>query len=641
MTDSRVGTYGCAVLGLYTITKVQLLASLGASHWSIGSLSHGAGPAMIVAHSLARVTAPYLIRHFDYVDDEQGPKSSFYAFMVQAKFLVNWQRATFAVAFGGVVAALWYNPWVALVLMTVVLAFATAAGRFGNRVLGGVMGDFLGATICLSELLILAFLLIVQTQQHNVFWAQSWSHLYSEFSSLDYATFQSRLFSTVHAFGQDGALLRFLLFLVFRKACITYANRHTSPNDESAVSCTLSQGSDSGEATTSNGEPSLNTPKTNAGHVLALSTSTFRERFNAVQAYLNVLAKPVGSLGTLEVWAARLAALQRTLKPNADKVACLIFAGDHGVAAAPDAGGEGCSAYPQAVTQSVLVGLHRGVAGASVLANANNVTLRVVDVGVILGNDNPFRDSKYVSSSSQKLIKGTRNFCMEPAMSAEECERCIAIGRNSLIEFVEQTGCRVVVLGEVGIGNTTSASALVAALTGKLTTEVCGAGAYATRDVSEAVIVKKISIVEKALVKHFGSDEKKQTKLQVADVLAKLGGAEIAAMVGALLEASSRDIAVLVDGFIATVATLLAVAISPNVCHVLFFASQSAEPGQRAAIEGIREIADANKIPMDEYPVLAMNLRMGEATGALLAVPILRCSATVLTDMATIEDILS
>ena len=360
-----------------------------------------------------------------------------------------------------------------------------------------------------------------------------------------------------------------------------------------------------------------------------------------MQAYLNVLAKPVGSLGTLEVWAARLAALQRTLKPNADKVACLIFAGDHGVAAAPDAGGEGCSAYPQAVTQSVLVGLHRGVAGASVLANANNVTLRVVDVGVILGNANPFRDSKYVISSSQKLIKGTRNFCMEPAMSAEECERCIAIGRNSLIEFVEQTGCRVVVLGEVGIGNTTSASALVAALTGKLTKEVCGAGAYATRDVSEAVIVKKISIVEKALVKHFGSDEKKQTKLQVADVLAKLGGAEIAAMVGALLEASSRDIAVLVDGFIATVATLLAVAISPNVCHVLFFASQSAEPGQRAAIEGIREIADANKIPMDEYPVLAMNLRMGEATGALLAVPILRCSATVLTDMATIEDILS
>jgi nicotinate-nucleotide--dimethylbenzimidazole phosphoribosyltransferase len=319
----------------------------------------------------------------------------------------------------------------------------------------------------------------------------------------------------------------------------------------------------------------------------------------------------------------------------------LIFAGDHGVAAAPEAGGEGCSAYPQAVTRSVLVGLHRGVAGASVLAKANNVFLRVVDVGVILGNDNPFQDSKYVFSSHQKLANGTRNFCMEPALSDEECERCMTMGRNSLVEFVRETCSTVVVIGEVGIGNTTSASALLAALTGEPTDALCGGGAFATRDVSKDAIAKKISIVDKALVKHFGSNANQRTNFHAADSLAKLGGAEIAAAVGAFLEASNQDIAVLVDGFIATVAALTAVAISPNVCRVLFFASCSAEPGQRAAIEAIRAIACEIKIPIDECPVLSMNLRMGEATAGLLAVPILRCAAKVLSDMASIQEILS
>jgi cobalamin synthase len=164
MTDSRVGTYGCAVLGLYTITKVQLLAALGESYWNLNIstltsdglvISRGAGPAMVVAQTLARVTAPYLIRNFEYVDDEQGPKSSFYAFMVQAKYLVSKPRALVAISFGWMTAAVLFGPIVAILL---ILSFAHAAGRYGHQILGGVMGDFLGAVICFCELLILAII---------------------------------------------------------------------------------------------------------------------------------------------------------------------------------------------------------------------------------------------------------------------------------------------------------------------------------------------------------------------------------------------------------------------------------------------------------------------------------------------------
>ena len=645
MNDSRVGTYGCAALALYTVTKLQLLSSLGTSHWSVTSqaagtrsLSEGAGPAMMVAHTLARITAPYLIRSFEYVDDEQGPKSSFYAFMIKAKYLVNWSRATIAIGFGGVLVALVYNPLVAIVLVLVVLGFSHSAGRFGSRVLGGVMGDFLEATICLSELLILAFLLTVQTQkhhQHSGFWEQSLSHVWAQCSMLH---------STLLVVWYDGALVRFLFFIGIWKIWTTYVMWIASHRDENALVPGVNTGNNQGNArehTTNEDSLLQDTPKSKAILILKAPSSTFRERYDAVQHYLDVLAKPVGSLGTLESWAARLSALQRTLQPCTANVACLIFAGDHGVAAAPEAGGEGCSAYPQAVTRSVLVGLHRGVAGASVLAKANNVSLRVVDVGVILGNDNPFQHSKYVFSSKQKLASGTRNFCMEPALSAEECERCMTMGRNSLVEFVEATSSTVVVIGEVGIGNTTSASALLAALSGEPANAVCGGGAFAMRQVSADLIAKKISIVDKALAKHFGANQNQRTNFHAADSLAKVGGTEIAAAVGALLEASQQEIAVLVDGFIATVAALTAVTISPDVCRVLFFSSHSAEPGQKAAIAAIRAIANENKIPIDECPVLSMNLRMGEATAGLLAVPILRCAAKVLSDMASIQEILS
>jgi nicotinate-nucleotide--dimethylbenzimidazole phosphoribosyltransferase len=289
-----------------------------------------------------------------------------------------------------------------------------------------------------------------------------------------------------------------------------------------------------------------------------------------------------------------------------------------------------------------MLGLHRGIAGASVLAKGNNVDLRIVDVGTILGDDQgPFADSSVVKVSPQKLLQGTHNFCVEAAMSAEECERCMSVGRQSLNEFVKETSAKAVVLGEIGIGNTTSSSALIAILTNKATKEVCGGGAFTTKEASQEAILKKIDIVDRALAKHYGPNVSRQVNVQGLDALVRLGGTEIASLVGAFLEASECDIPVLVDGFIAITAALVAVSISPDVCNVLFFTSQSAETGHRAALGKIQEIALANGLLIDSLPVLSMGLRMGEGTAALLAVPILRSSANVLSDMATIQDILS
>lgn len=373
------------------------------------------------------------------------------------------------------------------------------------------------------------------------------------------------------------------------------------------------------------------TPREGALKVFSSSEASFLEKYEAAQIYLDALAKPVGSLGTLEEWAARLAAIQGSLTPNASQVCCLIFAADHGAAAAPEDGGEACSAYPQFVTRSVLEGLRQGVAGASVLAKTHGVPLRVVDVGVI---GQPF-DSEVVQSAAEKLPNGTRNFCSEPAMTIEETDRCIRMGRKSLAKFAESTASRVVALGEVGIGNTTASSAIIAALTDKPVNTLCGGGAFAGRTVDYSSVEKKIGIVTRALEKHEGCTE------DASNVLSRLGGAELAALVGAMLEASEQNLGVLVDGFIATAAALVAVNISSSVCRVLFFSTKSAEQGHIAAVERIQEIAKASNLPIPGSPALSMGLRMGEATGALLAVPVLKSAAAILSEMATIQEILS
>mmetsp|Transcript_23217 Transcript_23217/g.35597 ORF Transcript_23217/g.35597 Transcript_23217/m.35597 type:complete len:398 (+) Transcript_23217:139-1332(+) len=156
MTDSRVGTFGCAALGMFLLIKVQLLGALGASHWQLYECS-GAGPAIIVSQTVARLSAPYLIRTRDYIA-EVGPKSPFYVFMVEAKYLVSWGRLVIATSFSLALACVMYGPIVSMALITVVLFVAHLMGNKGDYLLGGVMGDFLGSTICVCEIAALTFI---------------------------------------------------------------------------------------------------------------------------------------------------------------------------------------------------------------------------------------------------------------------------------------------------------------------------------------------------------------------------------------------------------------------------------------------------------------------------------------------------
>jgi len=559
--------------------------------------------------------------------------------MIQAKHLVSRSRVIFALLFCVALSTVMYGIETAFGLMIAVFALSQMAGIYGDKVLGGVMGDYLGATICLCELLILTLLLAIQNQQpqdqslEEMFWSLTHSVTHSE-DSLSQVT-------TLRNDKRVVAMARFVVLVgiyiawgaLMKDAAFQHDN---APQNDNTPATTVDNDTNNTTNSKKAEETTISPPRLEASKIVSSPTSTFLERYDAVQTYMDALAKPVGSLGTLEEWGARLAALQRTLTPDASRVGCLIFAGDHGAAASVEEGGEACSAYPQAVTRPILVGLQRGVAGASVLAKANNVQLRVVDVGVV--GDEPFLGPNVFSSTS-KLAGGTKNFCKEPAMTVEETYRCIRVGREEFNEFVEKTKSKVVCLGEVGIGNTTSSSAIIAALTKQPVDTLCGGGAFSTRELQGDMVTKKIAIVKKAIAKHYGAGGNATTLLG-ADVLTKLGGAEIAALVGAILEASERSIPVLVDGFIVTAAALVAVCISPECATVMFFTSRSAEKGQQGALEHIQAVAKEHNIPFATSPVLSMDLRMGEATAALLAVPILRSSAAILSDMATIQEIL-
>lgn len=362
----------------------------------------------------------------------------------------------------------------------------------------------------------------------------------------------------------------------------------------------------------------------------------FAQRYDAVRSYLDSLAKPVGSLGSIEDYAARIAALQRSAKPKVTPV-CLIFAGDHGVAKDKSEGGMNCSSYPQAVSRKVLEGLDHGIAGASVLARCNDVPLRVVDVGLVDGPTEYEWSNTVVFSSESKVKGGTNNFCKGDAMSEEEVEQSILAGRNHTGKFIDEVEGNIVLFGEVGIGNTTTSSALIAALSGVGVESLCGTGASTNRDgINDEVITKKISIIKEAMQYH-GESSMKGAPLKA---LKAVGGAEIAAMVGGILLCNDRDMPILVDGFIVTTAAMIACHIDPSVARLLLFATQSTEKGQAIALNVIRDVALSHNIPVPVVPALNMNLRMGEGTGALLAVPLVRSACAVMTELATLNEVL-
>ncbi|AGW12279.1 nicotinate-nucleotide--dimethylbenzimidazole phosphoribosyltransferase [Megalodesulfovibrio gigas] len=328
------------------------------------------------------------------------------------------------------------------------------------------------------------------------------------------------------------------------------------------------------------------------------------------QARLDSLTKPQGSLGRLEEMAALLFRLQGGVLPvQVDPVRCLVMAGDHGVAG-PD--GPGVSLFPQAVTRQMVQNFVNGGAGVNVLCRSAGVALQVVDIGCAGGEFPP-----HPTLVQRKVAPGTANFLDGPAMTRAQCQRALEVGIE-LAQEAAAAGVRTLCLGEMGIGNTTAASALFAAFLGLDPAGVVGPGT----GLSAYGIEKKIDVVRQALACH--ADVLRAG--EPLGILAALGGLEIAGMAGLVLGGAASGMLVVVDGFIATAAYVAAQAFQPLVREYAIFAHASAEPGHQAIMQCI-----------GGAPLLHLGMRLGEGTGAVLCCQVLRAAAAVINEMATFE----
>ncbi len=329
-----------------------------------------------------------------------------------------------------------------------------------------------------------------------------------------------------------------------------------------------------------------------------------QEARQRTQARLDRLTKPQGSLGRLEELAERYAAITGEVHPKLPRGAVFTFAADHGVAKT------GVSAYPQAVTAQMVLNFLRGGAGVNVLARHAGVELRIVDIGVAY-------DFGQVSGLiDRKLRWGTGNVLYEPAMTRETAERALMVGID-LAQQAAAEGFGVLGTGDMGIGNTTASSAIAAALTGKPVAEVTGRGT----GIDDVTHARKVSVIERALDRHRPDPD------DPVDVLAKVGGLEIGGLAGLLLGAAAARMPVVLDGFIAGAAALIAVGLQPRCRDYLIASHRSAELGHRAILDHLRLT-----------PLLDLDLRLGEGTGACLGIGLLFASLKVLTEMATFEE---
>lgn len=308
--------------------------------------------------------------------------------------------------------------------------------------------------------------------------------------------------------------------------------------------------------------------------------------------------KPLGSLGRIEDLAQQIALLQGTLTPRMERAQLTIFAGDHGIAA------EGVSAFPQAVTAQMVLNFLGGGAAANVFARTTGVDLRVVDAGVAVDVDHP-------DLIVRKVAPGTANSAAGPAMTAAQCAEARASGAALGTDGAADAVC----FGEMGIANTASATLIAHKITGKPVAELTGRGTGLDDD----GLRRKTEVLEGAAAR--------TGALAPAGALAEYGGFEIAMMAGAMEGAARAGRLVIVDGFIASAAALVVLAETPELRRAMVFAHASAEAGHRAVLAHLQA-----------EPLLTLGLRLGEGTGALLAWPLVRAAATMLSEMASFED---
>ena len=309
--------------------------------------------------------------------------------------------------------------------------------------------------------------------------------------------------------------------------------------------------------------------------------------------------KPPGSLGTLETLARQIGLIQQTVQMTLRAPAILVFAGDHGVVA------EGVSAFPQEVTWQMVENFLGGGAAINAFARQSGCALQVIDAGV----NHDFGPRAGLTDC--KVAKGTANFAQRPAMSADQCAAALAHGRR----IAHALEGNVVGFGEMGIGNTTAAAALMHKITGAPVADCVGAG---TGLRPEGVLHKQ-RVIEAAVARHAGVNDP-------LDILATFGGFEIAMIAGAMLGAAERRMVLLIDGFIVTSALLVAARLQPAILDYCVFSHCSDEHGHRRMLAHF-----------DARPLLNLNLRLGEGTGCALALPLLHAAVSFVREMATFE----
>lgn len=320
---------------------------------------------------------------------------------------------------------------------------------------------------------------------------------------------------------------------------------------------------------------------------------------NIITTAINNKTKPLGSLGSLEAIGLQIGLIQKTTCPTLIKPAIVVFAADHGIVA------ENISAYPQSVTWQMVENFLTQGAAINVFARQNKCSLLIVDAGV--NHDFGVRPGLL----DRKVGPGTRNFVTQPAMNTEQCMLAIEYG----VAVTKALPGNIVGFGEMGIGNTTAAAAIMHKMTGLPLVECVGAGTA----FDAARILHKQNVVQRAVDHHQGV-------VAPLDVLATFGGYEIAMMVGAMLAAAERRMILLIDGFIVTSALLIAAKLRPEILDYCIFAHCSDERGHKQMLAFL-----------NAQPLLHLGLRLGEGTGAALALPLVQAAVLFMSEMATFE----
>jgi nicotinate-nucleotide--dimethylbenzimidazole phosphoribosyltransferase len=322
-----------------------------------------------------------------------------------------------------------------------------------------------------------------------------------------------------------------------------------------------------------------------------------------LQNKINQKTKPLGALGRLEELAIQIGSLQQTLSPQLRRPTLLLFAADHGLA------NEGVSAYPQAVTAQMVLNFVRGGAASTVFARRLGFTVDVIDAGVA----HDFDESLPITHA--KIAHGTQSGLHSNAMTGIQLDTALAIGALR-VQAAAVAGANVIALGEMGIGNTASASLLMASLCGLPVDDCVGRGT----GLDDERLAHKRSVLARVFAARGGTSD-------VMNAMQRFGGFEIAAMTGAMIEANRLNVLVLVDGFIAGAAALAALRIDPAALRACVFAHQSAEHAHQMMLR-----------QLNVKPLLDLGMRLGEGTGALLAYPLVQAAVDMLNEMASFDE---